>query len=462
MITTPIDQDLADKLKPGAGIITEVVDFEPGEQIAKDAINRYKAGSGARGHVYVVYWTADPKNDVAKVAAMSSPYDTRKHNLGLAEREKASKLSTPAEINKNERYVKEKITPLIERLQSEIKLTRPVHNYNELRAITGSPNFDILAFKFLSNYKIQHDPQIADEFRKEYTLHSKMHHPSIPRFVRFIETDKGIGYLYGFVDGETLEDIVKEDEDKKEVAWWRKSENGYREFLPPATVLAIMTQFYGALAHMHKKGVLYQDIQPGNLMIGFDGTAYVIDFGFTDEITKDKKTIESGGGDEHFFGPEVICHLEEEGRYGFKIKQGHQLPLNLKSGVFSAGDVAYFLMTGRYPFEGPSFSQLADNIMSKKHTDPRAFNPEYTKELVEWLVNKPLAKDSEKRPSPSEIAYQLQKLSEKEVGNKSSEDVVYEFMRPHEIEIAKAFVQPDVKLPEFSSPRRKGGSRPFR
>src|SRR4051812_23261399 len=49
--------------------------------------------------------------------------------------------------------------------------------------------------------------------------------------------------------------------------------------LPPACVLAIMTQIYDALAAAHQAQVIHRDIKPSNVMIGKDGRVSLIDFG---------------------------------------------------------------------------------------------------------------------------------------------------------------------------------------
>lgn len=453
---TPIDPAMAELLTPGAGIITEKVDFEPNQQILKNVRVIRKLGSGGEAHQYVVIITPDPKNDLTPVSDAGQPYNTRQHRLGLIEGKEKELMDTPDDIARNEVYDKAVIEPIKELLKKEIKYTRPMRNYADLRAIAQSPRFDLGALKFLSREKMKQDPLTEQEFRTEYDLLKRLSHKNIPQFIQFIETEEGIGYIVSHVDGKTIDQIIDPAEE-----WWRGSPR--RNYLPIPVILAIMHQFYGAKAYMDRKGVLYQDIQQGNIMIGFDGLVDIIDFGHSEEILEGKKTMETSGTNEDFTSPEMMEHLEGGNRYAYKIKEGHKLPLHIKSGIWNAGVLTYVLLTDQYPFKGDSFARLQQDIMGRNPADPRIINPECPKDIVTALINGPLRKNPDQRPSASELERTTEHFLERYVGNKSAEDVLYEFMKPLDDIRTRAFVTPDVKSME--SPRytaRRKGTRPVR
>lgn len=417
---SPIEKPLEDRLQPGAGIIAEKVDYGPGDPLKDyDFTILYKLGSGARGHVYAGIWTAIPGVDSTPVVKACLPYASRKHYLELLLREEREKA---LDMNKYGDYIEKTLAPLIDRLKEEIKYTNPVHNNDELRQLSGSPVFHKSVLKFLSNEMMAKDPEAEKELIKEATILAKVNHPSIPKFIRFVRTDKGIGYLAGFVDGRTWGELMEDE-------WWKRAEDGkYLEHLPEKVVIAKFAEFYGGLSHMHKNGVLYYDIQPGNIMSDLAGAENFIDFGFTEEMLPGKTTIESAGGNEDFIPPEIIAHLEEdrkEGKsYGYRIKEGRELPLDPKSNVWSAGVLAWWLIAGGQdmPFKGHPFPRLVDSITKHKHVDPRIYHGkkrEYSNKTIDLLVNLPLKKDPKDRPHSGYIYRELLKM----LGDESPDEI---------------------------------------
>ncbi len=456
---TPIDTSLEQRLAPGSSMIPEKVDYGPGAGVNDRLTVLYKLGSGARGHVYAAIWTPVHGTDMGPVVKACLPYASRKHYLELLLRDEKDKSF---DLNKYGDYIRNVIREPIKVLKEEIKYTNPVHNYRELRALSGSPAYEKVVLKFLTNDMIKSDPESKEELIKEGLMLSKVNHPSIPKFIDFVETEKGMGYISGFVDGRTLGELIEDD-------WWRKKDGkNVLEFYPEKVVIAKFAKFYDNLMHNHNRGVLFSDIQQGNYMLSLDGELYSIDYGSTDEIVPGKTTIDSVGANEDFMPPEWITHLKEERKEGkvycYRIKKGEDISLELRSNVWSGGVLAWWMISGGqdYPFKGHPFPRLVESIRKQKHSDPRTYHGSrsgYRNEMVKWLVDMPLRKNPEERPYPAEIHKHLLTM----LGDESPDEVLRNFMAPLREIREKSFRDPSTV--SIETPKRnflKKSSMPIR
>ena len=456
----PIDPDWAELLQTGAGIITEKVDIHPGTQIQENAIVGEKIGSGAIAHQYALYMANNPSaaKELQKVWKECVPNATRSHYLGLLKRKDEELMKGLEGESRNADYVNTTIVPAEDRIARELKHTKPTYNYDCLRVITNSPHFEKHAAKFLSNRAMEEAPTSRAEFEMECSLLSRAWHKCVPQLKQGItQTKDGIYYVVGHADAVKLTHLIDPNE-----KWWR--ENPKRTYLPMKVVVAIMHQFYDTMASVQRKGILYQDINPGNIMISHNGLINLIDFGFAEETLPGKTKLGSLGGDEDYFAPCIVEHLEEEGRYSHKAKKGHSIPLDLRTACWSAGILTYLLAADDVPFKGEPFGKLATSIMTKRHTHPGAINPEYStpfgKRVTEELIDKPLRKNPSERPYASQLENACERLLS-EMGNQTSEEILFEFMSPLSNIRTNSYIKPEVKLTETPryTRRTKGSSR---
>lgn len=104
------------------------------------------------------------------------------------------------------------------------------------------------------------------------------------------------------------------------------------------TVRNIIEQLAKGLNAFHRLEMLHQDLRPENIMIDAQGTVKIIDFGAVSvaglEETRNKHPASHLLGTALYSAPEYF--LGEQGTPG--------------SDVFSLGVIAYFLLSGRYPY----------------------------------------------------------------------------------------------------------------
>ncbi|XP_022063953.1 cGMP-dependent protein kinase 2 [Acanthochromis polyacanthus] len=90
-----------------------------------------------------------------------------------------------------------------------------------------------------------------------------------------------------------------------------------------------------AFDYLHRKGVLYRDLKPENLMLDSEGYIKLVDFGFAKKIRCGQKTWTFCGTPE-YVAPEII------------LNKGH----NFSVDFWSLGILVFELLTGSPPFSG--------------------------------------------------------------------------------------------------------------
>lgn len=102
--------------------------------------------------------------------------------------------------------------------------------------------------------------------RREYELSITLSHPHIINVFTFEEDSPvGPGIVMEYVDGRTLEDFLAEN--------------------PPLDLRRrALDQILEAVAYMHRKGIIHNDLKPANILITrVDNTVKIIDFGLSDD-----------------------------------------------------------------------------------------------------------------------------------------------------------------------------------
>ena len=233
-----------------------------------------------------------------------------------------------------------------------------------------------VAIKFPSINSDSHDYRAR--FLREARAVSELSHPGIATLFDYGETDEGRPFLVmELARGRPLTDLMQKGELN----------------LPRA--VAIVIDVATALVAAHARGVIHRDIKPSNIMIDDDGQVKVLDFGLAKQLNKDP-----GGASE----PEARTLLSTETRSGVVLgtpaylspEQATGGAVDGRSDLFALGTLLYEAITGRTPFTGNSFIEIAANVLHVEPPPPSKFNSLVPREL-DFIALKALAKKPNKR-----------------------------------------------------------------
>ena len=132
-----------------------------------------------------------------------------------------------------------------------------------------------------------------------------------------------------------------------------------------------------ALEHIHKKGYVFRDLKPENLMMASDGYLKLIDFGFAKQIPY----VTTGGPQWRTF---TLCGTPEYIPPEVVMTQGHD-----KSADFwSLGILLYEMLCGQTPFEGRNQQRTFEKIVqsSKFLSFPKNFDS-HAKSLIRKFLH---------------------------------------------------------------------------
>ncbi|GFG95544.1 protein kinase domain-containing protein [Mycobacterium timonense] len=119
---------------------------------------------------------------------------------------------------------------------------------------------------------------------------------------------------------------------------------GERGPMPPYAVAAVLRPVLGGLAAAHRAGLVHRDVKPENVLISDDGEVKIADFGLVRAVAAAGITSTSV-----ILG--TAAYLSPE-----QVRDGDASP---RSDVYSAGILAYELLTGHTPFTGDSALSIA-------------------------------------------------------------------------------------------------------
>ncbi|HEV3263250.1 MAG TPA: serine/threonine-protein kinase [Gemmataceae bacterium] len=171
----------------------------------------------------------------------------------------------------------------------------------------------------------------------------------------------------------------------------RRLQRDYRLDLP--TALWVARQTSEALAALHRAGFVHGDLKPDNIRLVGDGTAVLIDLGFSHRPGENTSFFEQGYilGTADYLAPE-LCDANPEA--------------DLSSDLFSFGVTLFEMLSGQRPYPQGSVEQTLRCHRSEPPADIRASAGPLPPPLVN-LVERLLARRPADRPRAAAVVQQL-------------------------------------------------------
>jgi len=145
-------------------------------------------------------------------------------------------------------------------------------------------------------------------------------------------------------------------------------------------LLGIVIQASNALAYAHTHGVIHRDVKPENILVGFFGEVYLMDWG----VAKIWGRPNDGSVDEEITDGELRERLTTAGsRPGTPLYmspeqvQGNRT-IDERTDIFSMGVVLYELLALREPFRGRTIEDTFHNICNMTPPAPSAISKHLT------------------------------------------------------------------------------------
>ena len=199
----------------------------------------------------------------------------------------------------------------------------------EIKALIGRGGMSTV---YLAEHKRLHTRWAVKEVRKqgaqfdflaESNILKRLQHPMLPRIVDIFEDDRSIYIVEDFVEGITLEALLKQQKrvDEAQGLQWFRDLCGVLRYLH----------------HQQPHPIIYRDMKPSNVMLQPDGTLKLIDFGIAREYKQESNADTTYIGTKGYAAPEQFGKAQTDAR----------------TDIYALGVTMYHLLTGKSPYEPP-------------------------------------------------------------------------------------------------------------
>jgi serine/threonine protein kinase/beta-lactam-binding protein with PASTA domain len=215
----------------------------------------------------------------------------------------------------------------------------------------------------LLHERFAQDAEFVERFRREASSAASLSHANI---VSVYDRGEWGGTYYiamEFLDGRSLDSIVREDAP-----------------LPAEQAIELTEQVLRAARFAHRHDVVHRDLKPHNVIIDDEGRVKVTDFGIARAGASEITQTGSIMGTARYLSPE----------------QAQGQAVGARSDLYAVGIMLYELLTGTVPFEGDSVVAIALRHLSEAPAPPSTLVPSISPNL-DAIVMRALEKDPERR-----------------------------------------------------------------
>lgn len=199
-----------------------------------------------------------------------------------------------------------------------MNLTIKKGTYSKCYEIARKPTAEPFACKILSKAIIQ-DCDLGHLVANEISIHRKLKHEHVVKFIETFEDDKLIYMIQSLCTNHSLKDLQQ--------SRGKFSIQECRYFI---------SQTLAGVQYIHEKGIIHRDLKLSNVLIDEHMQMRIGDFGLAIHVDDPRLQSKSLCGTTNYLAPEVI------NRNGFTFR----------TDVWAVGVIAFVLCFQEKPFEG--------------------------------------------------------------------------------------------------------------
>jgi len=206
--------------------------------------------------------------------------------------------------------------------------------------------------------EFESDPGFYSRFQREEEIGKRLNHPYILKFIPLEEEHRSRPYIVTeYLHGYTLSHLL----------------NSVRP-MPEKDAIKIASYVCEALAHMHENGVIHRDLKPQNIMICYDGTIRIVDFGIA--RAAEGRRITFAGFTPAVGTPDYMAPEQVKGKRG-----------DAKTDIYSLGAMLYEMAVGVVPFDGDNPFAVMNARVTGDPVAPRKRNPKVSAQVEEIILH---------------------------------------------------------------------------
>ena len=163
------------------------------------------------------------------------------------------------------------------------------------------------------NHDMAMDPRFIENFEKEARIIAQFNHENIVRVYDIEARFQTVFIVMEYLEGRSLRQVLEG-----------------MQWLPARKVVHYLLQVCAGLHYAHERGIVHQDIKPGNIFILPGERVKILDFGLAAPCGTESVMT----GTPYYMSPEQVeC-----------------LPVDERSDIYSLGLMAFEMLAGRRPF----------------------------------------------------------------------------------------------------------------
>ena len=223
----------------------------------------------------------------------------------------------------------------------------------------------LAAIKIFKKSSFEARPDLQQKIQRETALMRLLDHPHLLKLKEICESPRHIYVILEYAAHGELFDYLMS-----------------RRALTVETAMKFFRQIIYGLDYLHSNNICHRDLKPENILLDDNDNIKIADFGFARWMTAN--IAETSCGSPHYASPEIVKGIPYDGRL---------------ADIWSCGVVLYALLSGRLPFDDPSFRNLVAKVKAGQYRMPD-FPPD-----IKDLISRMLQVDPAKRITIEQIKH---------------------------------------------------------